>query len=153
MVSIKASCEVHASVDKVWEIVSDVDNDPRYWNGISSIRNLRKEGNLIEREVKVGFMGNEGKQTIKLNPKESIELTMTKGPLKGSRQMKLVSNNGSKTKLSVEWDFGFSGIPIFARGFVKSQIERTTREALEKIASVAEGSSTPSKVVFVSSSN
>ena len=140
MVSIRGSCEVNASLDKVWDIVSDVDNDPQYWKGLSSIRNIRKEGNVIERVVKVGFMGNEGSQTVKLNPKESIELTMTKGPLKGTRVMKLTpQDHGKKTKLYVVWDFQFSGVPVFARGFVKSQLEGTTKEALEKIASAAEG--------------
>ncbi|HZW54904.1 MAG TPA: SRPBCC family protein [Nitrososphaerales archaeon] len=152
MVSIKATCEVNASAEKVWEIVSDVDNDPLYWSGLNAIRNVRKEENLVEREVKVGFMGNEGRQTIRLNPKESIDLTMTKGPLRGSRQMRLIpSKDGKRTKLDVEWDFQFSGVPVFARGFVKSQIEGGTKEALEKVASAAEGSSSSPKVALVSS--
>ncbi|MGI0080065.1 MAG: type II toxin-antitoxin system RatA family toxin [Nitrososphaerales archaeon] len=142
MVSICASREVNASVDRVWEIVSDVDRDPKYWKGLSSVRNIRKEEDLIEREVKVGFMGNEGRQTIKLIPKESIDLTMTKGPLKGSRFIKFTPREGGeKTQLDVMWDFEFSRIPIFARGFIKSQIEGGIKEALEKIANVAEGSS------------
>jgi ribosome-associated toxin RatA of RatAB toxin-antitoxin module len=141
MVSISASREVNTSADRVWDIVSDVDKDPEYWKGLSSVRNIRKEENLIEREVKVGFMGNEGRQIIKLNPKESIELTMTKGPLKGSRLIRLAPlDGGNKTKVDVSWDFEFSRVPIFARGFVKSQIEGGTKEALEKIAHVAEES-------------
>lgn len=153
MVSINASFEVSASVERVWEIVSDVDKDGEYWKGLSSIQNIRKEQNLIERIVKVGFMGSEGYQIVKLNPKESIDLTMTKGPLRGSRKMRLVSlEDGKKTKLDVVWDFRFSGVPIFARPFVKSQIEAATKEALEKIASIAErGSSNARKVGLVSS--
>lgn len=153
MVSINASFEVSASVERVWEIVSDVDKDGEYWKGLSSIQNIRKEQNLIERIVKVGFMGSEGYQIVKLNPKESIDLTMTKGPLRGSRKMRLVSlEDGKKTKLEVAWDFRFSGVPIFARSFVKSQIEGATKEALEKIASIAErGSSKEGKAALVSS--
>ncbi len=150
MVSIKASCDVDASADKVWEIVSDVDNDPKYWKGLSSVRNIRKEENLVERDVKVGFMGNEARQTVKLNPKVSIDITMTKGPMKGTRQMKLIQSDDKKTKLLVEWDFQFSGVPIFARGFVKSQIENVTKEALEKIAGAAEGSPSPKAVLVTS---
>ncbi len=153
MVSINASFEVSASVERVWEIVSDVDKDGEYWKGLSSIQNTRKEQNLIERIVKVGFMGSEGYQIVKLNPKESIDLTMTKGPLRGFRKMRLVSlEDGKKTKLDVVWDFRFSGVPIFARPFVKSQIEAATKEALEKIASIAErGSSKEGKVALASS--
>jgi carbon monoxide dehydrogenase subunit G len=138
MVSIKASRSVSSSVDRVWEVVSDVDRDTEYWKGISSISNVRKEENLVERTVKVGFLGNGGYQIIKLNPKTSIELVMTKGPLKGSRRMKLTSDHDGKTQLEVAWDFQFSQVPIFARPFVKSQIEGATHEALEKIAQAAE---------------
>ena len=31
MPEIKASIEINASVDKVWEVVSDLDNDPKFW--------------------------------------------------------------------------------------------------------------------------
>ena len=68
MESINASREVRASTDKVWDIVSDVDRDPEYWNQLSSLHNIRKEGNVIERSVVVGFMGKTGLQRIELNP-------------------------------------------------------------------------------------
>src|SRR5467141_1859783 len=90
MVTIAEAREVDASVDDVWDIICDVDKDPEYWNGLTSIRNIRREGNLIEREVVVGFMGRKGMQRIALFPKESIQLTMIDGPLRGSREIKLV---------------------------------------------------------------
>src|SRR2546428_4523414 len=63
MVTIAEVREVDASTDEVWDIVSDVDKDPEYWSGLTSIRNIRKDGNLIEREVVVGFMGRKGTTT------------------------------------------------------------------------------------------
>jgi ribosome-associated toxin RatA of RatAB toxin-antitoxin module len=141
MVSIKESKVVDAKIEKVWEIISDVDKDPEYWKGISSIRNIRKETNLVERVATVGIIGNEGLQTIKLNPKQSIDLIMTSGPLKGYRTIRLIPlESGKKTKIDVEWNFEFSKVPTFARGFVKSKIEETTTAALEEIARVAETS-------------
>ncbi len=151
MVSINAKVEVNASVDRIWDIVSDVDKDPEYWKGLNSVQNTRKEKNLVERNVKVGFMGSAGHQIIKLNPKKWIDLTMTSGPMKGSREIRLVSLGDTKTKLEVSWDFQFSKVPIFARAFVKSQIESVTKDALEKIADVAEGSAVRKKVVLVTS--
>lgn len=139
LVLIRKSREVNASMDLIWSVISEVDNDSEYWKGLSSIHNIRKEDNLIEREVKVGFMGSRGRQTIKLNPKESIVLTMSKGPLKGFRIINLIPlDGGKKTKIDVSWDFEFSGVPIFARAFVKAQIEEGTKEALERIANAAE---------------
>ncbi len=137
MVSISEVREVDASTDEVWDIVSDVDMDPEYWSGLSSIRNIRKEGNLIEREVVVGFMGRKGTQRIELVPKESIQLTMIDGPLRGSREIRLVPLGAKRTKIDVSWNIQFSAIPDFAHGFVRSRLEEGTREALDRIAVAA----------------
>jgi ribosome-associated toxin RatA of RatAB toxin-antitoxin module len=138
LVSIAEVREVDASTDEVWDIVSDVDKDPEYWSGLSSIRNIRKEGNLIEREVVVGFMGRKGTQRIELVPKESIQLTLIDGPLRGSREIRLVPLGAKRTKIDVSWNIQFSAIPVFAQGFVRSRLEEGTREALDKIARTAE---------------
>jgi hypothetical protein len=120
-------------------VVSDVDRDTEYWDGMNSLHNIRKEGNIIERSVVVGFMGHTGLQRIELSPRSSIELTMTKGPMKGSRVMKLTPlDGGKKARIDISRNFQFSGVPVFARAFVKSQIEGTTTEALKRIAKAAE---------------
>lgn len=138
MVTIAEVREVNASADEVWEIISDVDKDPEYWSGLASIRNIRKEGNLIEREAVVGFMGRKGTQRIELAPKRSIHLTMIDGPLRGSREIKLVPIGARRTKIEVSWGIQYSAIPDFAQGFVRSRLEEGTREALDKIAKAAE---------------
>jgi len=137
MVTIAEVCEVDASAEDVWDIVSDVDKDPEYWSGLASIHNLRKKRNVIEREAVIGFMGRKGKQRIELVPKESIQLTMIDGPLKGSREIKLTPLGARRTKIDVSWDVQFSEIPIFAQGFVRSRLEEGTREALDRIARAA----------------
>jgi ribosome-associated toxin RatA of RatAB toxin-antitoxin module len=138
MVTIAEVREVRASVDDVWDIVSDVDRDPEYWSGLASIRNVRKGGNLIEREVVVGFMGRKGTQRIELIPKQSIQLTMIDGPLRGSREIKLIPLEAKRTKIEVSWNIQFSSIPDFAQGFVRTRLEEGTREALDKIAKAAQ---------------
>ncbi len=134
MATIAEVREVDASADEIWDIISNVDRDLEYWSGLTSIDNTRKEGNLIEREVVVGFMGRKGTQRIELFPKESIQLTMIDGPLRGSRAMKLVPLGTMRTRIDVSWDIQFSAIPDFAQGFVRSRLEEGTREALDKIA-------------------
>jgi ribosome-associated toxin RatA of RatAB toxin-antitoxin module len=138
MVTIAEAREVDASVDDVWDIICDVDKDPTYWNGLTSIRNIRREGNLIEREVVVGFMGRKGTQRIELRPKKSIHLTMIDGPLRGSREITLVPLGERRTKIDVSWNIHFSAIPDFAQGFVRSRLEEGTREALDRIAKAAQ---------------
>ena len=123
----------------MWEIVCDVDRDPEYWNGLNSVHNIRRQGNNIERRVVVGFIGHGGLQKIRLNPEgKSVELTMTRGPLKGTREILLTpSKNGGATRVAVSWDFVFSRVPNFAHAFVQAQLESGTREALKKIAEAA----------------
>ena len=154
MVSIKASVEVNAPPESVWSIISDMDRESEYWKGLNSAKVTKREGNVIEREVDVGFMGHTGHQVVKLNPQSStIDIEMTDGPLIGSRSVMLVSlQSGATTRLEASWNFSFHKIPIFARGFVKSQIEKVTEEALEKIALEAEGKKPTNKVVLISSS-
>jgi hypothetical protein len=59
---------------------------------------------------------------------------MIDGPLIGSREIKLVPLGARRTKIDVSWDIQFSAIPDFAQGFVRSRLEETTREALDRIA-------------------
>lgn len=142
--------EVNAPAQKVWSIVSNVDRDSEYWKGLSSSKTTKREGNIIEREVTVGFMGHKGHQIVKLNPEESVDIKMTDGPMVGVRRLRLVAKKGnSRTLLEAHWEFQFSKVPIFARGFVKSQIENVTKEALEKIALEAEGKSVQGKKIIV----
>jgi ribosome-associated toxin RatA of RatAB toxin-antitoxin module len=138
MVRISEVREVDASTDEVWDLLSDVDKDPEYWSGLASIRNVRKEGNLIQREVVVGFMGRTGTQRIQLVPKESIQLTMIDSPLRGSREIKLTKLGTKRTRIDVSWDIEFSEIPVFAQGFVRARLEEGTREALDKMKRVLE---------------
>lgn len=152
MVSIDASVEVNASAERVWAIISDIDRESEYWKGLNSAKVTKREGNIIEREVDVGFMGHKGHQIVKLNSKSSsIDIELKDGPLVGSRNLRLVSLSADKTNLEASWDFAFSKVPMFARGFVKSQIENVTKEALEKIALEAEGTKPARKVVVMTS--
>jgi carbon monoxide dehydrogenase subunit G len=132
MVAFNDSTEVPAPLDRVWDIVADVDNEPRYYPGLNTVKNISRSGNVIEREVTVGFRDSRGRQTVVLHPKESVEVTMTEGPMTGTRIVKL-SPSGDKTKVDISWDFELVGIPLLFRGNVKNQIMKGTREALDRI--------------------
>lgn len=133
-INIIARRVVAAPLDKVWDIVADVDNDSKYYNGINDIKNLSKDGNKIEREVTVSFLKHKAHQTIILNPKKSVEVTMTKGPILGTRITTLSQVNEGKTRIDLSWNFTPSGIPVFVHDMVKREISNATRDALKKIA-------------------
>ena len=51
MTAIQASRDINTRIDNLWDIISNVDKDPDYWHGTRSIKNIKKEGNTIERET------------------------------------------------------------------------------------------------------
>lgn len=137
-ISINASQVVPAPLDEVWDIISDVDNDSKYYKGINDIKNISKEGNKIEREVTVGFLKHKARQTIILNPKRSVEIRMTKGPILGTRVTTLSQVDDGNARIDVSWNFTPSGVPAFVHEMVKIEISNGTKEALKKIANELE---------------
>lgn len=134
MVAISASRAVPAPLDRVWEVIADVDNEPRHWRGINAISNIRRSGNVIEREVTVGAMNFRSLQTVVLNPKKSVETTMREGVMTGSRTITLSPLGDCRTKVDVSWDIEMPGIPLLFKGNVKNGIMKGTEGALENIA-------------------
>jgi carbon monoxide dehydrogenase subunit G len=140
---IKVSREISAPVDKVWNIVSNVDNDTKYWPTFKSIKNIDKIGNTTEREV-ILVAGPQGEtkthQFVTVNQEQFvIDLNITEGPVTGTRVLALSpSLDVNTTKADVIWEVDLSGIPILGRGFAKDGIMRTTEEALGNIAAEVE---------------
>lgn len=137
MATINASREVPAPLDRVWDIVADVDNEPRYWHGTKTVKNISRSGNTIEREVTIAFKDSKCRQTVVLNPKRSVEIAITEGPLKGTKVVTL-SPSGNSTKIDVVWDIKLAGFLGMFTGMVKKHIAEGTEEALERIAKAVE---------------
>lgn len=132
MAEIEVSVEINASTDKVWEIVSDLDNEPEFWKGTKEVRNISKNGNLVSREVTIAFRDQKCMQEIKLEPKEKIEIKFTKGIIDGTKIITLTSEN-EKTILKAKWDIKLSGMMGMFTGVIKKHIENGTVQALQKI--------------------
>lgn len=137
MPTVNISREIHAPLDKVWDVISDVDNESQYWHGTKSIRNISKNGNVIQREVVIAFKDSKTMQTVTLNPKTSIDTQVTEGPITGSRVVTL-SAAGSGTKVDVVWEFKLAGLLSVFGGMVKKHIGEGTEQALERIAKAVE---------------
>ena len=141
MTNINLSREIHAGPDRVWSIVADVDNEPYFWPGLNTINNISKSGNTIEREVTVAFRSSEScQQTVVLNPRKSIEVLMTQGPIRGIRNIRLNSSfmDNNNTRLDISWDIDLSNMSLSDRTITRNNIVKETVEALNRIAQVAE---------------
>ncbi len=145
---IKASREISAPINQVWNVVSDIDNETKYWSTFKTIKNINMTAtnmtaNTTEREVTLvtGPLGETiTHQFVTVNPQQFVvETNITEGPVTGTRVLTLSpSSNANATRIDVFWNVDMSGIPIFGRGFAKDGIMRTTEEALSNIAAEVE---------------
>ncbi|HKX82422.1 MAG TPA: SRPBCC family protein [Nitrososphaera sp.] len=137
MVTITASREISAPQSRVWKVVSDIDNEPVYWHGTKAVKNLSRSGNTVEREVTIAFKNSLTRQTVVLDPDKSIDITITEGPMKGSKKITLVPD-GDRTRVDVVWDIKLAGFLGMFTGMVKKHIGEGTDDALERIAKAVE---------------
>jgi len=132
MATIESSITINASADKVWEIVSDLDSEPKFWKGTKSIRNISKEGNTVTREVTIVFKDSKCMQTVTVQPKQRILIKFTEGIINGTKTIHLIPE-GEKTKLEAIWDVKLSGMMGMFTGMIKKHIKSGTEQALESI--------------------
>ena len=93
MATIEVEVEINASVDKVWDVVSDIDNEPKFWKGTKEVHNISKEGNKVNREIIIAFRDQKCLQEVTITPKEKIEARFTKGIIDGEKIVSLIPNN------------------------------------------------------------
>lgn len=137
MARIESEAEISAAVDRVWEIVSDIDGEPEFWKGTKEIRNISKDGNTVKREITIAFRDQKCLQTVNLTPKEKIEAVFTEGIIDGSKTITVVPRDG-KTVLGVVWDIRLTGMMGMFTGMVKKHIKNGTEQALQSIKEEAE---------------
>ena len=137
MVQIQASVEINAPIDKVWDIVSDLDSEPKFWRGTKEVRNISKEGNTITREVTIAFKDSKCMQKVTLYPKQKIEVQFTKGIIEGSKTITLTQQE-NKTRLDALWDMRLSGMMGMFTGMIKKHIQSGTEQALQSIKQAAQ---------------
>lgn len=137
MTKIEASIKISSSVDKVWGIVSDLDNETKYWKGTKEIHNISKEGNKIKREVIIAFKDSKCLQEVTLYPKEKIVAEFTKGIILGTKTISLKRIN-DEILLEALWDMKLSGMMGMFTGMIKKHVKNGTEQALHAIKEEAE---------------
>ena len=137
MAIINSSIDVNASIEKVWNINSDLDNEPKFWKGTKESRTISKDGNVVVREIIIAFRDSKCMQKITLHPKEKIYAEFTDGILKGSKTLNLKSKENSLW-LEVEWDIKMTGLAGMFTGMLKGHVKGGTEQALELIKLEAE---------------
>ncbi len=137
MALIDASIRINAPIQRVWSIVSDLDNEPKFWKGTKEIRNISKDETKITREVTIVFRDSKCMQEVLLYPQEKIEIKFTKGIIDGIKTIQLIPIE-NETELEVSWDVKLSGMMGMFTGIVTKHIKSGTNQALESIKQEAE---------------
>ena len=134
---IEVSTKIRSSVDKVWDIVSDMDNETKYWKGTKEIHNISKDGNKINREVTIAFRDSKCLQEVTLYPKERIEAVFTKGIIQGTKTIMVKPQDG-EILLQAIWDMKLSGMMGMFTGMIKKHVKSGTEQAFQAIKAEAE---------------
>ncbi|MFQ5496872.1 MAG: type II toxin-antitoxin system RatA family toxin [Nitrosopumilus sp.] len=132
MATIEVEVEINADTDKVWNIVSDIDNEPKFWKGTKEVKNLSHSGNIIKREITIAFRDQKCLQEVILKPKQAIEAKFTKGIINGEKIVSLIPND-EKTILRTTWDIKLTGIMGMFTGMIKNHIKSGTEQAMQSI--------------------
>ena len=134
MVLIHASKKMAASIDRVWDVISDIDRDPDFWRGTRHIKNISKTGNTVEREVVIAFRNSVCQEIVTIDPKKSINIEIIEGPMKGKKTIALSAIENNSTRIDVEWDITINGLFVIFTRIIKRHILNGTQEALERIS-------------------
>jgi ribosome-associated toxin RatA of RatAB toxin-antitoxin module len=134
MITFHVSKEIHASLDEIWNLVSDIDREPEFWHGTKSVKNTRKVGNIVERETVIAFRNAVCKEIVTLDAKNSIKKKILSGPITGTKDIKITPLAANKTRVDVQWNITVRGFFRLFRGRLKKHISQRTWEALDRIA-------------------
>ena len=137
MTIIQASIDINAPIEKIWNIISDLDNEPKFWKGTKEVRNISKEENKVNREITIAFRDQKCLQDITLYPKEKIQAEFTKGIINGTKTITL-NKKDEGANLETVWDIKLSGIMGMFTGMIKKHIKSGTEQALQSIKQEAE---------------
>ena len=134
MITFHVSKEIDTSLDEIWNLVSDIDREPEFWHGTKSIKNIRKDGNVVERETVIAFRNAVCKEIVTLDAKNSVKKKILNGPITGTKDIKITPLAANKTRVDVQWNITVRGFFGLFRGRVKKHISQGTRDALDRIS-------------------
>ena len=129
MAEIKTSVIINSTQEKIWDVISDIDNEPKFWKGTKKVRNISKEEDHISREITIAFRDQKCLQEVTIIPKEQIKAVFTDGVIVGEKILTL-KNNGDSYELEAVWDVKLSGMMGMFTGMIKKHIKSGTEQAL-----------------------
>lgn len=131
-ITLEVSRTVPASPERVWDKISDVDNDPSIWRGTLSVKNLSRDGNVVTRETILAFRKSKCLEKVTLYPKERVMHEFLEGPLRG-RKTSSLTKIPEGTRITVRWDVNMLGILRILDPWTRKHVRKGTEAALQRI--------------------
>ena len=138
MALIQVEVKINATQDRVWEIISDLDNEPKFWKGTKMVKNISKTEEVIKREITIAFRDQKCLQEVRVFPKSRIEAKFTEGVLNGSKIIS-IENSKNEVILKTEWDIKLGGMMNMFTNLIKNHIKSGTEQAMNAIKEEIEG--------------
>ena len=138
MTLISTSRKVDSSDELVWSIISNTDEDADFWHGIKAVKNIKREGNKIERETIIAFRNSKCLELVTLTPRKQISIVIREGPIVGTKIIYLTKIDAEKCEIKVDWNIHMKGLMSIFTFFIKKHILKGSDEALERIAKKVE---------------
>ena len=132
MAEIKTSVIINSTQEKIWDVISDIDNEPKFWKGTKEVKNISRDGNKISREITIAFRDQKCLQRVTIVPKETIRAIFTEGVIVGEKILTLKKVENSY-ELEAVWDIKLSGMMGMFTGMIKKHIKSGTEQALQAI--------------------
>ena len=132
MARIESSVEIAAPQARVWEAVSDLDSEPKYWKGTRSVRNISRDGNRVTREVTMAFRDQRCTQEVLLEPPSRVLARFTGGVIAGTKEITLGPAGGG-TLMRTVWDIRMAGVMGVFTGMVSRHVRKGTEQAMRAI--------------------
>ena len=137
MARIESRIDIKSTVDMVWAVVSDIDNEPKFWKGTKKVRNISRNENTVKREVTIAFRDQKCLQTVSMTPNREIKAIFTKGVIEGTKTLTLTPD-GKNTILEVVWDIRLTGMMGLFTGMIKKHIKSGTEQVIQNIKNETE---------------
>lgn len=137
MVEIVAKIKISAVVDKVWKVVSTIENDPLFWKSLAKVKNISKNRNEIIREV---ILKNSEKcdQKIILFPSEGLHIRWLKGTIIGTKDI-MLTGFGNETILEIDMNYRLRGVASMLSRRISEDLRDEAQLALQLIKERIEG--------------
>ena len=132
MGEIVTSVIINSTQEKIWDVISDIDNEPKFWKGTKEVKNISKKENQISREITIAFRDQKCLQNVTIIPKEMIRAVFTEGVIVGEKIITLKKLQNS-CELEAVWDVKLSGMMGMFTGMIKKHIKSGTEQALQAI--------------------